>query len=155
AVIAAPGVEHPGVGRTNPGFPARQTGRRAADVALQALAIAALLALALLLRLNRIGERNIWHDEAFSVLNAAGAGPGRFLATLAIHTRRDWDAPPPRLVDVLDSVRVTENTPPLYFVLLSFWVRLFGRSELAVRSLSVLAGTLTVLLLPALTLPLV
>lgn len=38
-----------------------------------------------------------------------------------------------------------ENNPPLHFVLLHFWMKLFGNSVLSVRFLSVLFGALTVI----------
>jgi mannosyltransferase len=38
----------------------------------------------------------------------------------------------------------TETTPPLYFVVAWFWAHVFGHSELGLRSLSAIAGVLTV-----------
>src|SRR5207248_8367161 len=38
----------------------------------------------------------------------------------------------------------SESTPPLYYVLAWSWVRIFGWSEAALRSLSALLGTATV-----------
>jgi mannosyltransferase len=45
---------------------------------------------------------------------------------------------------MLHRIPVSEQTPPLYYVLAWFWARLFGFGEVGVRSLSALAGTLTV-----------
>lgn len=39
-----------------------------------------------------------------------------------------------------------DNHPPLYYLALKFWIGLFGTSELAIRSLSVLFGVLTIYL---------
>lgn len=54
----------------------------------------------------------LWRDEAFSVL-------------LSQHS-------------IIDIVKLTAGdfNPPLYYILLHFWMRLFGNSEISVRSLS-------------------
>lgn len=41
-------------------------------------------------------------------------------------------------------LRTSETAPPFYYVVAWIWVRLFGSSDAALRSLSALAGTLTV-----------
>mgnify|MGYP005836103513 CR=1 FL=1 len=84
-------------------------------------ALALLLALALALRLYRLDGQSLWNDEGTSVALAA-----RDLATITRNAARDIH-------------------PPLYYYALHFWVRLFGNSEVAVRSLSALYGALTVL----------
>lgn len=45
---------------------------------------------------------------------------------------------------MLDSVRHTESTPPLYYAATWVWTRIFGTSELGLRSLSALAGVVTI-----------
>jgi hypothetical protein len=45
---------------------------------------------------------------------------------------------------MLDGLTVTEKTPPLYYLLAWLWTRPFGTGEVGVRSLSALAGTLTI-----------
>ncbi|MEA2440373.1 MAG: mannosyltransferase [Thermoleophilaceae bacterium] len=47
---------------------------------------------------------------------------------------------------MIDSLAHTEGNPPVYFALLDGWMRLFGGSEAAVRSLSAVFGTATILL---------
>ena len=44
------------------------------------------------------------------------------------------------------SLAHTEGNPPLYFLLLDGWIRLFGGSEAAIRSLSALFGTAAIVL---------
>jgi mannosyltransferase len=44
---------------------------------------------------------------------------------------------------LLDGIPVTEKTPPLYYLVAWLWTRPFGTGEVGVRSLSALAGTLT------------
>lgn len=72
------------------------------------------------LRVNRLGAQSLWNDEGTSValsrLNLPAVAAG---AASDIH-------------------------PPLYYVLLHFWMELAGDSEFAVRFLSVLAGALII-----------
>jgi mannosyltransferase len=90
------------------------------------LATAGLLSLILLLatglRFYQINAQSLWNDEGTSVALAQ-----RDLATITRDAARDIH-------------------PPLYYWLLSGWVRLVGSSELAVRSLSALLGLLLVAL---------
>lgn len=39
---------------------------------------------------------------------------------------------------------LADNHPPLYYMLLKFWTSFFGFSDIAIRSLSILAGSLTI-----------
>lgn len=59
-----------------------------------------------------------WRDEAFSVLYAE-----KPIAWIVSHSSFD---------------------PPIYYILLHYWMRLFGQSEIAVRSLSFVGFTLAV-----------
>lgn len=86
--------------------------RRGVELAL----LAAILFLALGLRLYRLNAQSLWNDEGTSVALAQ-----RDLATIARHAAADIH-------------------PPLYYYLLHFWVSLAGTSEFAVRSLSALGG---------------
>ena len=74
---------------------------------------------ALLLRLYRIGEQELWLDETFSF----------YMAT--------WPHEVGRLL-------TRTNSPPLYYLLLRGWVAVAGASEAALRLPSALAGTLFV-----------
>lgn len=56
-------------------------------------------------------NRSIWFDEACSVFEAG----------------HDWEG-------IIREVKLTESSPPLYFLFLAVWIRIFGISELAVRS---------------------
>src|SRR5206468_11333453 len=80
-----------------------------------------LIALGAALRLWRIGHQSYWLDEAFT-------------ANIA---RRDFGG-------MLDGVRHTESTPPLYYVLAWAWERVFGWHEAGLRSLSALFGVAAV-----------
>ncbi len=58
--------------------------------------------------------QSLWRDEAFSVWIATGSA-----MNVIAHTSKDFN-------------------PPLYYLLLNFWMKIFGRSEIALRSLSLL-----------------
>lgn len=77
------------------------------------------------LRLYRIGVQSIWLDEAYSV----------------IHARQS------SIMSLLSTVGNVENVPPFYFLLLNYWVKIFGSSEVALRCLSALLGILSIPLL--------
>ncbi len=72
--------------------------------------------LALSLRLYRLDGQSLWYDEGTSV-------------ALAQHS----------IATIIHSAALDIH-PPLYYIVLHYWVRLFGVSEFAVRLLSALAG---------------
>lgn len=84
--------------------------------------LAALVLLAALLRFATLDLQSFWYDEAFTPVHVLHAGLG---ATLS-------------------SVSHTENTPPLWYLLIWGWSRVWGEGEVALRSLSALAGVLSV-----------
>src|SRR4051794_27091604 len=73
------------------------------------------------LRFATLSTQSFWLDEAIAINSA----------------RLD-------LGGLIDSLARTEGNPPLYFLLLDGWMRAFGDSEAAVRSLSALIGTATI-----------
>ncbi|WP_026910163.1 hypothetical protein [Patulibacter minatonensis] len=85
------------------------------------LLVGALVLGALVLRLPTAGEQSFWLDEVYT---------GRIVDGSLGHA---WS-----------TIQRTENTPPLFYLL--DWVvgRLFGTGELALRSLSAVAGALAV-----------
>lgn len=70
----------------------------------------------LFVRLSFITKSSIWHDEGFSIFLAQ-----RTTAQIWAGSARDVH-------------------PPLYYLVLHFWMMAFGTSELAIRSLSMVAG---------------
>ncbi|MBK5342338.1 glycosyltransferase family 39 protein [Pseudomonas sp. TH49] len=95
-----------------------------ANVSVRAdlLALAAVLIIALCVRFYSITVPVIWYDEAYSLLLARET-PARIWALTALDVH-----------------------PPLYYVLLHYWVAVWGESPLAARAFSVLADVGTLLL---------
>jgi len=91
-------------------------------VRLQTFLLVAILLLALGLRLFNLDAQSLWNDEGTSVAVAQ-----RDLATIARDAAQDIH-------------------PPLYYWLLSGWLRLTGPSEFAVRALSAFLGVVLVAL---------
>jgi mannosyltransferase len=77
--------------------------------------------LATAVRLPTLAEQSFWLDEGYTehLLHLSFAG-------------------------MLRTIPISESTPPLYYVLAWGWTRLVGYSEFGVRSVSALAGILTV-----------
>jgi mannosyltransferase len=90
----------------------------------------ALILLAFGLRLWRIEDKSIWWDESLSLYRAQHDVP------YILSNRIDFPG-----------ASTTDQHPPLYFVLLHFFIRLAGESDLALRLPSVLWATLLVPLL--------
>jgi mannosyltransferase len=84
--------------------------------------LAALLILAAALRFSTLGLQSFWYDEAFTPVHVLHAGLGA----------------------TLKGVVHTENTPPLWYVLIWAWSRIFGTGAVALRFPSALAGVATV-----------
>jgi len=86
-----------------------------------ALAVAAVCVLGLLLRLPTLAGRSLWLDETYSA----------WFSALTLH-------------QLWTDVPRYETHPPMYYSMLVLWRALFGASEGALRSLSVLASVLTI-----------
>lgn len=98
-----------------------QTTRARRPVAQSELtALAAITLLAALLRFPTLDVQSLWLDEAVSAQMVAGD-----------------------LGELFHSLEF-EASPPLYYLLAFGWTKLFGTGEVAFRSLSALAGVLTV-----------
>jgi 4-amino-4-deoxy-L-arabinose transferase-like glycosyltransferase len=94
---------------------------RTPSAALAGTLLGGLVVLAAVLRFWGIGQQGFWYDEADTAL-------------LVRHG----------LGTMLGLIPHTESTPPLYYVLAWFWVRVVGDHEAGLRSLSALAGVLLV-----------
>ena len=78
------------------------------------------------LRFFELGRLSFWYDEVVTMRLATAAGPGALVE---------------RLFEI-DATRA-----PLHPLLLQTWIRVFGSSEAAARSLSVLCGLATIVLI--------
>lgn len=106
---------------------------------------------AIALRAFSLGDRSYWADEFYSMEAACGWGHAdRTLSTHGlvpeppIHYANLSDARPwwtiaPKLAD-------DDNHPPLYFIVLRFWMNLFGQAEVPARSLSVIFSIAAIIL---------
>ena len=81
--------------------------------------VAGLSAVAAVLRFSTLGSQSFWYDEAVT-------------ASLA----------PLPFDELVRALPDSETAPPLYYVLVWIWAHVFGSSDLALRSLSALVGTL-------------
>jgi mannosyltransferase len=84
--------------------------------------LAALLLLAAALRFSTLGLQSFWYDEAFTPVHVLHASLGA----------------------TLHSVVHTENTPPLWYVLIWAFSRVFGTGTIALRLPSAVFGVATV-----------
>ncbi len=83
--------------------------------------LAGVVALGALVRFSTLAQQSFWYDESVTHgIVAHGIG------------------------HVISAVPKTESTPPLYYVLVWLWSRVFGTSEAGLRSFSALCGTLTI-----------
>lgn len=86
--------------------------------------LAGIVLVGALLRFSTVGEQSFWFDEATT-----------------------WQIVSHGLGHVLHQVPQTESTPPLYYVLLWGWSRVFGLGEAGLRSLSAVFGTATIVVM--------
>ena len=125
------------------GFPVSKLSVRFSWVLLGAIAIA------IVLRIVNLGNREFWYDEVLSLIVSTGQqvnykGPGPLAVELRNYT--EWLSLPAESTshDVLETIRnifkglAGDVHPPLSFLSLHFWLRLFGDSETSLRGLMAL-----------------
>lgn len=118
----------------------------------------AIFAVGLILRLNNLSGRSLWTDEFFTLFQSTGHGQiQRFLDTLSkeaqpgLFMAKDFKAllrndPAKGIKDVRQGLSKEDTHPPLYFLIMHLWMRLFGDGQMAVRLFSVLFGMLSIFL---------
>ncbi|MEA5578515.1 glycosyltransferase family 39 protein [Anabaena sp. UHCC 0451] len=108
------------------------------------------IAIAVILRMINLGTREFWYDEVLSLLLSTGRyksyiTPGDVPVVLAEYTSvlslpmetsiHDFFV---TMRDLLKNLLGGEPHPPIFFLSQHFWLRLFGNSETAMRSLNTL-----------------
>ncbi|HEX3273626.1 MAG TPA: glycosyltransferase family 39 protein [Gemmatimonadales bacterium] len=118
------------------------------------------IAIAVVLRVALACRQDLWADELFSVAVATGhslehpaadAVPalGDFVepagAVTPAHFRRylEAEAPPAGPARVIRAVRLSDTSPPLYYLLLAGWTRLAGTGDPALHLFSVACALAT------------
>lgn len=115
---------------------------------LKMVSIAA-IAMGILLRILNLGGREYWYDEALSVIFVAGRRgeyewPPEVPVDLDTYTALLNVPPASGLSDIAANIAsvlrgITNNQhAPLFYIFHNFWMRWFGNSEIATRSLVVL-----------------
>jgi uncharacterized membrane protein len=109
------------------------------------------IAIAILIRIINLGSREFWYDEVLSLLLSTGQkglykSPGdvpvalsQYLPVLNLPVEQGLGDFFNTLEKLLKGL-VKEPHPPLFFLGQHLWLRLFGNSEAAMRSLGVLYG---------------
>ena len=90
---------------------------RVREVSLEGWVLLALVMVAAAIRIITIDNQSFWADEALTAYEASRSFTGMLHMVISI-----------------------ETTPPLYFVLIWLWAKAFGTSEVALRSISAMAG---------------
>jgi len=87
------------------------------------LIILVILLLGLVIRINNLGKNSLWIDEGCSVSGSCLELPQVIKASSL------------------------EHSPPLYYLILHYWMILFGNSEFSVRFVSVIFGFLSIFMM--------
>jgi uncharacterized membrane protein len=113
--------------------------------------IATVLALGLFFRFANLDQKIYWYDEAFTSLRISGYTEEEVAQQvfngneINVSDLQKFQHPnsEKKLIDTVKGLALEEpQIPPLYFVILRFWVELFGDSVAATRSLSAVISLL-------------
>ncbi|MDP2728455.1 MAG: glycosyltransferase family 39 protein [Dehalococcoidia bacterium] len=107
------------------------------------LGLLALFLLAFALRVYRLDFQSIWVDEGF-VVDLASRSFQELVSVWSISPQEGYASLSRLGVDLTGLAAETDIHPPLYYFLIHFWLPLAGRSEFALRFLSVFFGSLTI-----------
>jgi 4-amino-4-deoxy-L-arabinose transferase-like glycosyltransferase len=108
------------------------------------LALFLILILGGALRLTDVG-RDVWFDEAASLISARGADIVPKIVCNGPEFTNEMFTQDGGWRGVLVSISHLERTPPLYFLLLRVWIKLFGEGNVIVRLPSLVFGIATIL----------
>lgn len=108
------------------------------------------IAIGVIIRIVNLGSREFWYDEVLSLLLSTGnkniyKTPGdvpvllaQYTSLLTIPTESGLGDFFQTIIVLLKSFLGAEPHPPLFFLSQHFWLRIFGNSEAAMRSLNTL-----------------
>jgi uncharacterized membrane protein len=111
-----------------------------------------LLLLGLYFRFVNLDRKVYWCDETFTSLRISGYTAEEFVQhvfnrkVIDVESLQKYQRPTPEksVIDTINSLAVEEpQHSPLYYVLVRFWVQVFGNSVAVTRSLSALISLLT------------
>jgi hypothetical protein len=117
------------------------------------VALTLILLSALILRLSLLPAQGLWVDEIFSLCVSAGNSlehhPEKFIPSPGDYQDLDGLVPSsslaqhaqiplkgPSLKRILNAVKYSDTSPPLYYILTAGWLHFFGSGDLALRSFS-------------------
>lgn len=120
-----------------------------------------LIVLASVVRLAVIDSQGLWADELFSVAIATGhslehpsemtdPAQGDFYQGDSPRTASEWrryleyDPDLGGIDAVVRATRLSDTSPPLYYVLLHYWIWLLGNSDRALKGFSILCSILAI-----------
>jgi mannosyltransferase len=89
-------------------------------------------------------ERSLWLLAGIVIVGAAIRFSTLDQQSFWLDEATTWGIVSHGLGHVLSTVPKTESTPPLYYVLVWLWSRVFGTGDVGLRSFSALCGTLTI-----------
>ncbi len=110
------------------------------------------LVLAIFFRFFNLDQKLYWHDEVYTSIRAAGYTGEEIYLNLfnnTLSTPNDLQKyqnikPESSLFDTIDSLAKEDpHHPPLYFLLSRFWLKMFGSSLTAVRTLPILISLIS------------
>lgn len=108
------------------------------------------------IRIHRLDVRSIWIDETFTLFEATAQGPEvcallnsesrRVISVINAMPAREYKKlmkynPLKSVKDCLVSFIESDTQPPLYYLTVHFWMKLFADSLFSIRFFSVLFGT--------------
>ena len=89
-------------------------------------------------------ERSLWLLAGIVIIGAAIRFSTLDQQSFWLDEATTWGIVSHGVGHVLSTVPKTESTPPLYYVLVWLWSRVFGAGDVGLRSFSALCGTLTI-----------
>jgi uncharacterized membrane protein len=111
-------------------FSIKNKGRWSKDIFKNTLILFLILTLAGGIYISGIGSKGLWYDEVLSFIQATGNGTmniteGRIIPAQQVQSLFEMDKNN-SLGDVLQGLSKRDNHPPLYFIGLFFFLKLFG-----------------------------